>query len=645
MANTIYTGRVLTDTLTARSGPGLNYSTYNDRLIKKDETIFITETKKDGSRLWGKTNLGWLTLINKGKRYVDYTPFQKPEKMGRVAPASINAVEATATIQPRDTTLTPETQAATQTETAREVATAETFQSVFTDIMNASGGASDLLLRKNMRLFGLPYQFRKEIDVRVSNLSDKVGRKFIENIVMEAPVITVIPGRPKYLAGAANKEGWTHAFVEAANNKFAELQNLEQNDDSTVRYYDFQNTYTEYMSYVNIMCRTAATFLELTEQIDGQDLQSYNWKNYRWSGDNYESVAGKMFRSASSSVVNGLVEGVKKLGAGAASVVQNALGIGNSGKSANEMAYTSSDTNVSQEDAEVADSILQSSAFVQFYVDPDTGGSDSGSNSTSDSQLKGLFDSGSSLMKELAFVSNSGGLDITQNLQDLTGAGMNAIADSITADGGISEFLSRLLDVSGNVVKGENLIMPQIYNSSSFDRQYNMTVHLKAPYGNRFSYYMDVLVPLFHLLALAIPKQTSGNTYGSPFIIKAFCEGVFTCNLGIVSSITINKNVSPESWTNDGFPSEIDVTLQITDLYSDLTMSPQTSPLLFLNNTSLIEYLATTCGLNLVQPQLQTRVKYTIQTIVNSFGDIPENVVSWATGKVENLMQPWTSIA
>ena len=127
-------------------------------------------------------------------------------------------------------------------------------------------------------------------------------------------------------------------------------------------------------------------------------------------------------------------------------------------------------------------------------------------------------------------------------------------------------------------------------------------------------------------------------------MLKAFCEGVFTCSLGIVNSITINKSVSPESWTNDGFPSEVDVTLEIIDLYSDLTMSPQSSPLMFINNTSLIEYIATTCGLNLIQPQLQMRLNYTIQTIVNAFADIPENVMSYATGKIDEILSGWQTI-
>jgi hypothetical protein len=188
------------------------------------------------------------------------------------------------------------------------------------------------------------------------------------------------------------------------------------------------------------------------------------------------------------------------------------------------------------------------------------------------------------------------------------------------------------------------MIIPKIWNSSEFRRSYNIVVHLKAPYGNRYSYYMDVLVPLFHLLALALPKQSTANSYGAPFLVKCFCEGLFTCNLGIVQSISIDKTVSESSWTVDGFPSEVDVRLTIEDLYSDLTMAPTTQPRLFMKNSSLIEYLSTTCGLNLTQPQLGQKLAVDINAMLNSFGDIQENVKTETFNFFNRLVSPWVTI-
>jgi hypothetical protein len=535
---------------------------------------------------------------------------------------------------------TSSTSSTTSTTEVQE-ATAETYASVFSTLL--SNGTNDgYALKKTMRLFGLPYQFRKEIDTRVEKVSETVGRKFIENIILEAPVVTIVPGKAKYLPGTKNKTGWSHAFVNAANGNLAELQNLAFSEESTVRYYDFQQSYTEYMKYVNIMCRTAATFLELTDEIDGTPLQSYDWRNYRWTGENYQSVAGKTLRAAvnrSKSVAKGMVSKIAEYGAEAANMVLNSF---NSVTGTNfQLKYTTTNTDDDQD--ELADSLLQTCNFVQFYCDPDFNVSESGNNSTSESKMKGLFDNGSDMLKELAFITGTGGAS-SEDLQEFAGSSINALADALNVNS-ITDFFKRFIDLGTNVMKGENVIMPDIYNSSSYDKSYSITVHLKAPYGNRFSYYMDVLVPMFHLLALALPKQTSANTYGSPFLVKVYCQGIFTCNLGIVSSISINKGVSQDSWTNDGFPSEVDVTLSITDLYSDLTMSPQSSPLMFLANSSLIEYLATTCGLNLIEPQIATRLSLTVQTIKNAFGDIDENVLAEATDFIENLIAPWVYIS
>lgn len=669
--DTLYIATVLAETVPIRNGPGLNHATIQDSVYHKGNTFYISKTETDGSKIWGYDGGGWVCLINGKKRYVDYKPYEKPKRMrkaaSRMGAGTSGVAGGVAGLgQPLDSSSGGDAGASgnivnaiknmAQAAGAAGVAAAENVQltpedqfkvdqanvnGIFGELMSSSTNNGQLF-KKNMRLFGLPYQFRKEIDFRVDQVSTEIGRKFIENIMNVAPVVTFIPGKPKYLPGAKNKQGISHALIQAATGSFEELKQALQDSDQEIRYYDFQQTYTEYMKYVNILCRTAATFLELTETIDGTPLQSYDWRNYRWTGQNYQYVAGKMLNAAwvgGTNVVNGFVEKVKEFGTPAKAAFDKVFGKTNS--DGNKFKYTTSESTEAED--EFADSILESSNFIQFYCDPDMGTSESASNSTSESKIKGMFDSASDALKELSFVTNSGGMN-TQEMQDWAGSSFNALADKMSSGGGMTEFLKRIIDTSGNIIKGENVIMPEIYNNSSYDKQYNITVHLKAPYGNRFAYYLDVLVPLFHLMALALPKQTSANTYGAPFLIKAYCEGTFTCNLGIVSSISINKNVSPESWTNDGFPSEMDVTLQLTDLYSDLTMSPQSSPAMFLSNSSLIDYLATTCGLSLIQPQINMRLKYTIQAIKNSFGDIGTNVLSEANNMIEDLISPWFSI-
>ena len=40
------------------------------------------------------------------------------------------------------------------------------------------------LIKKSMRLFGLPYQFTDAVDPRLSNVSSSIGNKFLQNFII-----------------------------------------------------------------------------------------------------------------------------------------------------------------------------------------------------------------------------------------------------------------------------------------------------------------------------------------------------------------------------------------------------------------------------------------------------------------------------
>lgn len=618
-----YSGKVTTS-LNVRNGAGTSNSIV--RTLPYGSTVTISETQNVGGALWGKIDDGWICLSSAGgTKYVQYSEVSGESASGNPLFKKLDTANET------------------KLPYAKE-AYVNTFRTLLEGDTNRG-----YAFKKSMRLYGLPYQFRPEVDVRVDKVSKIIGRKFINNIMSNAPVVSIIPGIPKYLPNAKSRNDMvakSQAFMSAATGAFEDLQNVltaqEREGEPVQRYYDFQQDYTNYMQYVNIMCRTAATFLELTDKLDGDSLQSYDWRNYRWGSGSNKGAASWAVRQGGK-MVKGVINAISE---GGEAFVNALTGNKAAGNSAHKYKHTTT-TNTQEQDS-LVDSVLSKSGFIQFYCDPDMGATESASNSTQDSMIKGVFDNVSQSMKELAFVMNSGGMSAVDNLngiQDGISKAVEKFGSMIGGNNGLTEMLKRLLDTSGNVIRGENLIIPQIYSGSSYDRRYSLTVHLKSIYGSKLAYYLDVLVPLFHLLALALPKQTSANTYGAPFLLKVFCDGIFTTNLGIVSSISINKNVDPESWTVDGFPSEIDVSLEITDLYSDLTMSPQTNIEMFLANSSLIDYIGTTCGLNFLEPQIVNKMKNFITTIKNAFGDIPENVVSVLNDKVDNMLAPWFSIS
>lgn len=482
-----------------------------------------------------------------------------------------------------------------------------------------------------MNLFGMPHQFIPEVDPRLPNISTLVGQKFTENIILEAPVATIIPGKPKYLPNESvnNKISISQSLLEAAGGNFESLNQLKADEAlDEMRLYDFETDYSEYIKYVNILCRAGAAFLDIkdTIQIGSKEysFEKFNWDYYKWS--NVPTVSRESTFKNSKTAVNNLN--------------------GSTGSSTS----TKFDMTTNDVDDANIESITTSYQYIQFYVDPDSlAPGDSMSNATSESMMKGIFESGQSTMKDLAFMANSGGVD-TAGLQQFGEDSLSALSAGIqqilgnnnSVIGSAGGAMARIFNLAGDVVKGNNIIIPNIYNSSDYSRSMQLTVHLRSPYGTKLGYFMNIYAPMMHLLALTMPKQASANTYGSPFLIKAFVEGMWTCNLGIVRSISINKN--PESLSADGLPMEVDVTLDIEDLYSDLSMTPANMPIRFINNTSLVEFLATNCGMSLTKPNYKTKIGFAVSSIISQLEDIDESAYIWLKEEYYEIIRKFTSL-
>ena len=77
--------------------------------------------------------------------------------------------------------------------------------------------------------------------------------------------------------------------------------------------------------------------------------------------------------------------------------------------------------------------------------------------------------------------------------------------------------------------------------------------------------------------------------------------------MGMIQSIEIDRHQTDSSWTIDGYPNEVDIALNVTDLFSDLAMSSGSDPDLFINNDNLLAYLGTLCGIDYTAPNIALR--------------------------------------
>ena len=73
-------------------------------------------------------------------------------------------------------------------------------------------------------------------------------------------------------------------------------------------------------------------------------------------------------------------------------------------------------------------------------------------------------------------------------------------------------------------------------------------------------------------------------------------------------------------------------------------MSPQTQPTMFVNNSSLVEYLATTCGLSLITPNLEKKWQNIISTMTNYLKDIDNTIGQNIVEEIDKFMNSWLNM-
>ena len=604
---------------------------------------------------------------------------------------------------------------------------------------NLYDGNTSFLDEYTNKIFGAPFQLMDSVDKRFDEINKHVGNEYLRNFLINTPILHIKPGMPKYTGGDDGID-----IVNTIGNMFlgknkgmgyldSFLLELASAAGSFVggkmqkRMYGFQETYYQYMSYVNYMCRSTAVFLNLgrktvvTAHGDSMYLDTAKWENYRWlSNSTYRnpskilddilrstvvgSVVSDMIKGLRSDIAAArkgvlktieageraanavgqdivtlvkdgfentnfwqylssgtkkaaeLVEDIAKDPAGslgsAASGLWNGLGsIVTSAKDAiADTAKSTFKTLMAEYDHASKTSIYDVSVdricSVLFMVEP-APFEENISNTVEPSAIEAGLDAiGSAVGKEIAFITNSNtDLGAIDNLVEFVGGGAAAIGSVIAnivepVTGG---FMSNLFSGAIRSIKGEKMIYPKIYKSSESSQDYNFTISLKTPYGDVYNYYMNILVPLFHLIGLAAPKMITANSIASPFLVQAFIPGMVTCQLGIIKTMTISKNPDNRRVSVNGYPLEIKVSFSIEELYNALSISPANDPAAFLFNETLNDYMANLAGL---QPSVNTYMaqrRTALENVGNYFtsGEWEEDLSQKTLAAVENLFNPY----
>lgn len=446
----------------------------------------------------------------------------------------------------------------------------------------------DSAIDGSVRLFGLPHQFLPYNDVRISQKS-KLGRLFAETTVLEAPSIFLKPGTSKFLPGMSEEEKKDFVNIISSWGKSDSAKELITQriqgsaGDDPIKYFEHKNAFSDYMRRVNMIARTMAIFLKIDKEpvpwAKGVTFGLYDWRYYKFKSmyvDNEPHLTENLNSDKHSSVGQFIDETMTTL----------------------------------------HDAIMNDYEYIQFFIDAGGSFSESASNSTQASFIDGALSSLEGMAKELYTLAGVTGLETLSDLpNEMMSSADSFIQSTFDGDGEISTFLRRLTGNAKQIISGGNFIVPEIWSDSAYAKSYSFTIPLSTPYGNVMSWYINIAVPLAHILAMALPHHLTANTYKMPYLIKGFSPGWFNIEMGIIESITIEKGGNGDAWNAKGLCNEMKITVSIKDLYSTLSVPATYKPAEFMNNTGLLEFLMVNCGLDLTKPELSDK----FQVLTNMF--------------------------
>ena len=401
---------------------------------------------------------------------------------------------------------------------------------------------------------GLPYQFLDTADRRIVTTDNKgvktqldLGRKYTERIFSRLPLVFFSPGKPLFCGdkGAVDSLLTGNALLEG------QLKN-------NIPYYKFEYDYAQYYFYLNAMLTSIAVFL----------------------GINTEKI---------------VLQGTKK-----------ETMIGN--------------INWASEENPQLKTFVNKEENVAFYADSFSEVSESFGNDTTSSQLASMVNGFSDQAKELKYLFGENGsavADMINNGGEVTSSITSSLTGLVSNVGG--GILGSITNKGVNsVLNGGKIIFPELWSDSSYDKSISLNFKFRSPDCDNLSIFLNVIKPYCKLLALVMPRLVGSdieesskydvNAYSAPFLVKAFAKGMFNIDMGIITSLSVNKGGECR-WNDSGLPTQIDVSVDIKDLYRSIAMSSYRASATnifknvsatgrFVANTSYMNFLANNAGVN-----------------------------------------------
>lgn len=236
-------------------------------------------------------------------------------------------------------------------------------------------------------------------------------------------------------------------------------------------------------------------------------------------------------------------------------------------------------------------------AYIGFRIEKSTNCSESVSNESGESGLASTLNSTASSARDTMFSTQRGNLGVA----GVDGA-MKALKDFVS--GAVDKVTFGAGAFAETIATGNGYIdIPEVWKSSGFSKSYSFSTELRAHYGDPVTIFQSIYAPLACLLPFVLPRSIGNNAYTSPFLIRAYCKGMFAIPLGLIDSMTIQRGSAEHGWSSSMLPTVVNVSFSIKDLSPVMHMAITDSAwdAVFGQNSSFQEYLLTLSGIGLAE--------------------------------------------
>lgn len=284
------------------------------------------------------------------------------------------------------------------------------------------------------------------------------------------------------------------------------------------------------------------------------------------------------------------------------------------------------------------------SQYVSFMIDP-TGVSESYTNTIGQSSIySSVMNSGTSYGNEIAFLTNSAVTNATDKIISL-GKDVKSNAESILKNlsSGNGRFTAAIMNSYARSFVGDHTIYPDIFQSFNSTSSIPLTIHLTSDAGDPYSYLINILVPMFFILGMALPQlsKNSAAAYSYPPVIQCHIPGLWGTRLGMIENVSFAKNTSGHDVSVNGYPLSVDVTITVRDLQHGLYTSPMNKPATFLNNNTMFDYIAQCAGVDKFRLNASmrhvTKLALAASAVGNTFHNIGDSILNDATSLVNRM--------